>query len=63
MGIMITYHEYSNGYNNLMYNAHKNVDVHYTWQNMGNFNCMKSERSEEAAKGKFEACRSLLTRF
>ena len=30
MGTMITYH----GYNNPMYKAHKNMGVHYTWQNM-----------------------------
>ena len=30
MGIMTTYH----GYNNPVYNAHKNVGVHGTWQNM-----------------------------
>ena len=29
MGIMITYH----GYNNPIYNAHKNMGAHYTWQN------------------------------
>ena len=31
MGTMITYH----GYNNLMYNAHKNVGMHYTRQSTG----------------------------
>ena len=30
MGIMITCH----GYNNPMYNAHKNVGAHYEQQNM-----------------------------
>ena len=34
MGIMITYHGYNNGNNNPIYNAHKNVDMHYTWQNI-----------------------------
>ena len=29
MGVMITYH----GYNNPVYNAHRNVGVHCTWQN------------------------------
>ena len=33
MGIMITYHVHNNGYNNPMYNAHKNVGAHYPWQN------------------------------
>ena len=33
MGIMSTCHEYKNGYNNPVYNAHKNVAVRYTWQN------------------------------
>ena len=31
MGIMNTYH----GYNNPMYNAHKNIGAHYAWQNTG----------------------------
>ena len=30
MGIMITYHRYNSGYNNPVYNAHKNVDAHHT---------------------------------
>ena len=34
MAIMITYHGYSNGHNNPMYNMHKNVGAHYTWQNV-----------------------------
>ena len=34
MGIMITYHGYNNGHDNPMYNAHKTVGIHYTWQNM-----------------------------
>ena len=29
MDIMITY----DGYNNTMYNTHKNMGAHYTWQN------------------------------
>ena len=33
MGIKITYQEYNNGYKPL-YNAHKNVGVYYTQQNM-----------------------------
>ena len=33
MGIMITDHGYNNWYNNPVYNAHKNVGAHYTWQN------------------------------
>ena len=36
MGMMITDHEYNNEYNNPMHNAHKNVGVHYTWQNTVN---------------------------
>ena len=34
MGIMITYHGYSNGYKSPVYNAHKTVGAHYAWQNM-----------------------------
>ena len=33
MGIMVTHHGYNNGYNNPIYNAHKNAGAHYTWQN------------------------------
>ena len=29
---MITHHGYNHGHNNPMYNAHKNVVLHYTWQ-------------------------------
>ena len=36
MGIMITDHGYNNWYNNPVYNAHKNVGAHYTWQNTVN---------------------------
>ena len=32
MGIVITYRGYNNGYNNPVYNAHKTVDVLYTWE-------------------------------
>ena len=32
MGIMVTYHRH----NNTMYNVHKNVGAHYTWQNVVN---------------------------
>ena len=35
MDLMITYHEYNNGYSNPMCNMHKNMGVHYTWQSMG----------------------------
>ena len=34
MGMMIMYHGYNNEYNNPIYNVHRNVGVHYTWQNM-----------------------------
>ena len=34
MGIMITYYGYNNGYNNPVYNVHKNVGAYYTRQNM-----------------------------
>lgn len=30
---MIAYHAYNSEYSNPMYNVHKNVDAHYTWQN------------------------------
>ena len=33
MGIMIAYHGHNNDYDNLVYNVHKNVGVHYTQQN------------------------------
>ena len=32
-GTMITYHGCSNGNNNPMYNVHKTVGAHCTWQN------------------------------
>ena len=43
MGIMITYHGYDNGHNNPMYNAHKNVGIRYTWQNMVGSNLIHSK--------------------
>ena len=34
MGILITYLGYNHECNNLVYNAHKNVSVRDTWQNV-----------------------------
>ena len=42
MGIMITYHGYSNAYDNPVCNVYKNAGVHYTWQEVVCANsCMK----------------------
>ena len=30
---MMTYHGYNNGYNNPVYDVHKNMGAHNTWQN------------------------------
>ena len=34
MGTMITCHGYINGYNNPVYNVHKNMGARYKWQSM-----------------------------
>ena len=34
MDTIITYLGYNNGYNNPVYNAHKNVDAYYTWEHI-----------------------------
>ena len=34
MGIMIAYHGYNNGYNNLLYDVHRNVGVHSTQEHI-----------------------------
>ena len=49
---MITYHEYNNGYNNPVYNAHKNLGVHYTWQNTVEKPSPQVQREEWDGKGK-----------